>query len=149
MPIKIPSVPVQKEAQGTPSSRCISCEQTIAESYAAYLCDESRLPGGRADELIFAYSEAQIVEVLRRAKGTRTSVTLSAARTGIVGGAVPQGGILLSLEFMNRFIDAFPLEADPGVGVGVRREVEISQRVPHALEISTIKASSRSHSFRR
>ena len=89
---------------GVPALKSITHADEIRESYAAYLCDESRLGDCRADEVVFAHSEEQVVALMRRADESRKPVTVSGARTGIVGGAVPSGGILLSLENMKRFL---------------------------------------------
>ena len=106
MKCTITSVTPLEELPNTPSLRKISSNKEINDSYAAYLTDESRFPGGKADNMIFAYSEKQVIDTLKQAFDSSTSVTVSAGRTGIVGGAVPQGGILLSLEGMNRFLGA-------------------------------------------
>jgi len=99
----IQSVACYDDIPGTLPLKVVDSEKEIEESYAQYLIDESRLPGGKLDEIIFVHSEKQIVDVLARAHASRIPVTVSAARTGIVGGAVPQGGILLALENLNRF----------------------------------------------
>ena len=102
----ISSVMPLKELPNTPPLKEIASDKEIEESYAAYLTDESRFPDGKADKIIFAYSEKQVAETLKQAFTSSTAVTVSAGRTGIVGGAVPQGGILLSLEGMNHFLGA-------------------------------------------
>ncbi len=106
MKCTIQSVTPLEELPNTPSLKVIRSKEEINESYAAYLTDESRLPGGSAESVIFAHSEKQVVKVLKQASASSTPVTVSAGRTGIVGGAVPQGDILLSLEGMNRFLGA-------------------------------------------
>ena len=98
-----PAAPYEELVQNPPMKR-ITSKKEIEESYVAYLTDESRLPGGVADELVFVYSEKQIVETLRRASFSGISITVSSGRTGIVGGAVPSGGIVMVMENMNRFL---------------------------------------------
>ncbi len=78
----------------------IAGEAEIQERYAVYLQDESRYGEPNALRLYFPASEAQLSAVLREMNEARTPVTISAGRTGIVGGAVPSGGILVSLERM-------------------------------------------------
>jgi D-lactate dehydrogenase (cytochrome) len=66
-----------------------------------YLHDESRL-GGRADWIIFPEAAAEAAAAISRAAAEVLALTIQGARTGITGGAVPQGGLVLSGERMNR-----------------------------------------------
>ncbi|MBN1894075.1 FAD-binding oxidoreductase [bacterium] len=84
----------------------------IPESYASHLKDESRLQGGHAEGLLFAHSEEQILRAIEQVHEKKSHLTLSAGRTGIVGGAVPLGGFLLSLERMDRVLGAAWSEDD-------------------------------------
>ena len=67
-----------------------------------YLTDASNMPGGHAEKLFVPENEGEIVEILREANEKRIPVTVSGARTGTVGGAVPFGGWVISLEKLNR-----------------------------------------------
>lgn len=69
-----------------------------------YLFDESKLSGGSAERILFPTATAEVCNQMRELAKSGEAVTLSAARTGITGGAVPFGGVLLSLEKMNRFL---------------------------------------------
>lgn len=94
----------------------------VPDPDAIYLSDESRLQG-QAARIFFPRSEEEIVAVMRAASAARTPLTISGGRTGIVGGAVPQGGWLLSLEKMDRVLGlrrapdgaGFLLRCQPGV----------------------------------
>jgi len=107
---------------GRPPTR-IDEPERISESYADYLSDESRYGPPSADLLVFAHDEEQVAAVLTGAAESGTSVTVSGARTGIVGGAVPTGGMLLSLAEMNRVLgvrrtgDRVALVAEPGLSI--------------------------------
>ncbi len=89
---------------------------------AAYLSDESRLPGC-ADKIFFPRSEADVVAILRSAGEEGKKITLSGGRTGITGGAVPDGGWLVSAEKMNSVLglrhdparDMFFIRCQPGI----------------------------------
>ena len=117
----------------TPDMKCmkvIRSSKKIRESYASYLSDESHLTGGMANELVFVYSEEQIAEILRGAFAFETPVTISAGRTGVVGGAVPVGGTVLVLENMNLITGArwnglsqeWTIRVQPGLSLeGLRR----------------------------
>lgn len=63
-----------------------------------YLRDESRLADGAADCVYLPENEAEVAEVLRECQAKGTKVTVSGARTGIAGGAVPHGGIVVAAE---------------------------------------------------
>ncbi|MDR0759337.1 MAG: FAD-binding oxidoreductase [Treponema sp.] len=69
----------------------------------SYFRDESRL-GGQADYIVFPEDAAQAAAAIRRAANEGLPLTLQGARTGIAGGAVPQGGLILSTEKMDRFL---------------------------------------------
>lgn len=94
-----------------------------------YLTDASNMASGHASKLVVPESVDEIVEVLREANARGTAVTVSGARTGTVGGAVPFGGTILSLEKLNKIksIDREAMTAvvEPGVILGnLAREVE-------------------------
>ncbi|MCG3220465.1 MAG: FAD-binding oxidoreductase [Candidatus Heimdallarchaeota archaeon] len=93
------------EASSFESIRSIRGDKKIAESYPGYLVDESKISGGHAQWLFFPTSEHEIVSIISKMKEEKQAITISAARTGIVGSAVPLlGGAVVSLERMNDFI---------------------------------------------
>src|SRR5262245_16019735 len=57
---------------------------------------------GEADEIVTPASEAEVIAFLERASRTSLPVTISGAGTGVTGGRVPHGGVMLSLEKLNR-----------------------------------------------
>jgi D-lactate dehydrogenase (cytochrome) len=63
-----------------------------------YLKDASNLTGGYADEVVFPEDENDVVLVLDEACRTRTPVTIAGNGTGLVGGRIPFGGVVLSTE---------------------------------------------------
>ncbi len=69
----------------------------VKGQYPDYLRDESRRTG-RAELISFAVSEEDIRQVLH----SRHSITTQGSRTGITGGAVPDGGHILNLSRMTR-----------------------------------------------
>jgi len=71
------------------------------DDYTKYLTDESRKQG-RVTALAFPRNTAEVCGAVLAAKTMGLSVTVSGARTGITAGAVPDGGMLISLERMNR-----------------------------------------------
>ncbi|MCA1625509.1 MAG: FAD-binding oxidoreductase [Acidobacteria bacterium] len=76
--------------------------KTQADKLLNYLTDASNLPGGHAEKLFVPESAAEIAEILKEANEKKFSVTVSGARTGTVGGAIPFGGVLISMDKLNR-----------------------------------------------
>jgi FAD/FMN-containing dehydrogenase len=71
---------------------------------------------GRADEFLRPSSEAEVVEILRRASTTRTPVTIVGGLTGLTGGAAARSGWAVSMERLSQ-IDIRSGSAICGPGV--------------------------------
>ncbi len=94
---------------------------------ARYLADESRMTGS-ADEVAWPETPAEISELLHEATERRAPVTVSGAGTGIVGGRVPVGGIVLATDRLARVGEPRPLEGGgPAAGA-----LEVGAGVPLA-----------------
>jgi glycolate oxidase len=101
-----------------------------AEALEPYTHDE--VVGLRAapEVVVRVTSARQVAEVLKLAQQARVPVTPRGAGYGLSGGAVPvQGGIVLSLEKMNRILDIdkenLMVTVEPGVITGnIHRAVE-------------------------
>lgn len=76
--------------------------KTQRDEIENYLIDASNLPGGHSDKLYIPETAAEIAEILKDANENSIPVTVSGARTGTVGGAIPFGGWIISLEKFNR-----------------------------------------------
>ena len=96
--------------------------KTAPEEIQNYLTDASNMPGGHAEKLFVPESADDIAQILREANDSGIPVTISGARTGTVGGAVPFGGYVISMERMNKIksIDRETMKAvvEPGVILG-------------------------------
>src|SRR3982751_5248376 len=96
--------------------------RTAPEELQNYLTDASNMQGGYASKLFIPESAAEVSEILRGANEIRTPVTVSGARTGTVGGAIPFGGYVVSLERLNRIKDidraSGTAVVEPGVILG-------------------------------
>ena len=79
--------------------------KTEIEDLQNYLIDASNLPNGNAEKLFLPETREEIVEILKEANEKNIHVTVSGARTGTVGGAIPFGGYVISLEKFNRIIE--------------------------------------------
>jgi len=93
-----------RPAPGAPGAAVEGTER-IAGDYSSYLRDESRLSGGTAARLFFPKNEAEVAAFLSEMNARGLPVTVSGGRTGIVGGAVPRSGGLLSLEKLDGIVD--------------------------------------------
>ncbi|MBN2031297.1 FAD-binding protein [bacterium] len=127
----IQTIHPKSNTQNMHSIKVIQPAKTIKENYKSYLMDESRFAGGKADQLIFAYSEDQISRTMRQSFQSNTPVTISAGRTGIVGGAIPLEGTLLSLEGMDQLVGVrwndkdkcWYVQVQPGVSLQRLQEI--------------------------
>ncbi len=72
--------------------------KTQREDLQDYLTDASNLAGGNAEKLFVPETKEEIYEILCNANEEGIGVTVSGSRTGTVGGAIPFGGIVISLE---------------------------------------------------
>ncbi|MBX3292366.1 MAG: FAD-binding oxidoreductase [Acidobacteria bacterium] len=92
------------------------------EELQNYLADSSNMPGGHAERLVVPETADEVASILREASDAGTPVTVSGARTGTVGGALPFGGVVLSMERLNKIksIDKIAMTAvvEPGVLLG-------------------------------
>lgn len=70
------------------------------QGYESCFTDESKR-SGRADALVFPRTTEEVAWAVRRAAERDWPVTVSGARTGIAAGAVPEGGLVVSLERMS------------------------------------------------
>src|SRR5829696_4977926 len=77
----------------------IKSEQDEIQSF---LADASNTAGGRAERVLFPESPEEAARALAAAARERTPVTVAGAGTGVVGGRVPHGGVVLSTARLNR-----------------------------------------------
>ncbi|MFX1367512.1 MAG: FAD-binding oxidoreductase [Promethearchaeota archaeon] len=103
--------------------KAITDQAEITDTYALYLDDESHSFDGAAEKIVFPTSTHQVSAVLKDAFQSGTCVTIQGGRTGLTGGAVPLGGIILNLEKMTKLLymnhsdqdDQFSIAAQAGV----------------------------------
>ncbi len=83
----------------------------LTEDLADYLRDESRR-AGHAERIVFPRTVQEIIEVL----DAQVPITIQGGRTGITGGCVPAGGLVLNLSRMNALgkIDGDRMTVQPG-----------------------------------
>ena len=84
---------------------CISDQEKILSSYSLYLIDESKMEGGKTDLLFFPKSEDEVAFIISDLYEKRIPFTIQGGRTGIVGGAIPLTGALITFDLMNNILD--------------------------------------------
>jgi len=102
---------------------------SINDRYKDYLSDESRLIG-KAQSISFPGSEAEAAEIISAMGKNEIPVTAQGAKTGLVGGAVPESGHILNLSRMNRVNEYLQtetgshlLKVEPGITLQELRKV--------------------------
>ncbi len=76
--------------------------KTQIDELQNYLTDASNMQGGFAEKLYIPESAEDVGAILKDANASGSPVTISGARTGTVGGAIPFGGIVISVEKLNK-----------------------------------------------
>ncbi|MFN7966311.1 MAG: FAD-binding oxidoreductase [Acidobacteriota bacterium] len=71
---------------------------TDPSSIEPYLRDESRMPGGAASAIWVPDSTEELRQAICDARAQRQPVTVAGAGTGITGGRIPAGGVVISTE---------------------------------------------------
>ncbi len=104
--------------------------RTDAEALEKYAHDETVGVWAQPDVVVYVRSAQQVADIFRLAQRERIPVTPRGAGYGLSGGAVPvYGGIVLSLEKMNRILEIdhrnLMVTVEPGVITGdIHRAVE-------------------------
>lgn len=86
------------------------------DKYVDYLSDESKLQG-YCDYIEFPICEEDVVDLINKCSKEDITITVQGGRTGIVGGSVPQGGLLMNMSKMDKIlrIEGDILSVMPGV----------------------------------
>lgn len=79
--------------------------KTQTDELQNYLTDASNMQGGFADKLFIPENAEEIAAIINEANERKIPVTVSGARTGTVGGAIPFGGYVISLEKLNKILE--------------------------------------------
>ncbi len=96
---KTPAVPLS-------DIRKIQGQSRIKEFFPGYLMDESKFSTEEvsAELLFFPKNENELAAVMKECNQKNLLMTISGARTGIVGSAVPLGGVVISLEKLEEIL---------------------------------------------
>jgi D-lactate dehydrogenase (cytochrome) len=95
--------------------------KTAPDEIQNFLSDASNMAGGSVERVLFPETAEEVAEILARATHEGTPVTVSGAGTGIVGGRVAFGGIVLATDRLNHIGEI----AKDGVGGRGRAEAGV------------------------
>lgn len=76
--------------------------KTQPDEIQSFLADSSNMQGGHASRVVFPENAEEISAIFVEATRDRTPVTIAGAGTGLVGGRVPFGGIVLATDRLNK-----------------------------------------------
>lgn len=104
---------------------------SMSEQYEEFLIDESKF-SGYADSISFPESEEEVIAVLKTLASEGIPLTVQGGKTGITGGAVPQGGHIMNLSRMNRVKDSVlnedgtgSITVEPGINlIDLKKEIQ-------------------------
>src|SRR5689334_20590032 len=77
-------------------------DKSQPDEIQSFLADASNMQGGYAARVIFPEDAREVADVLAEATRKLTPVTIAGAGTGIVGGRVPFGGVVVSTSRLNK-----------------------------------------------
>lgn len=77
--------------------------KTVQDEIQNYLKDASNFKGN-CNAVYFPETESDIISILKEANKNKTIVTITGNRTGLTGAGVPNGGIVISTEKLNKII---------------------------------------------
>ena len=82
--------------------RCVAGYVAIKSDYPVFLTDESRLESDSAEWLFFPENESELTAIILEMNKRQVPMTFAGARTGLVGGSVPAGGAVISMQRFNQ-----------------------------------------------
>ncbi|MEW6041090.1 MAG: FAD-binding oxidoreductase, partial [Elusimicrobiota bacterium] len=137
----------KEDHQNTPQIRIIEGSEKIISQFSAYLQDESKLSAGDIQYLAFAETEKQVSEFLKDMSAKKIPVYVSNGRTGVVGGAVPKSGALLTVEKMDKILgtrnvnDEIWIRCQAGVVLeNLHKEAQTSQGYFYPVDVTETSA---------
>jgi len=93
-------------------------KKTLQDEIQNYLVDASNFRGN-CEAVYFPENVEEVVQILTSANAAKTNVTIAGNHTGLTGSGIPQNGIVISTERLNRLIELNTKEnfaiVEPGV----------------------------------
>ncbi|MCD4849058.1 MAG: FAD-binding oxidoreductase [Candidatus Aegiribacteria sp.] len=98
--------------------RSITGKENIEDSCANILTDESNLPGAWCDKAVWPETAEEVQAFVRNSAKNRVPITVSGGLTGIAGGALPEGGAVVSTSSLKKMeYDDGLITAEAGVTI--------------------------------
>lgn len=94
------------------------------DTVKGFLEDNSGLKGGHVEKVFFPETTEDISEILTKANQQSTLVTIAGNGTGVTGGRIPFGGIVIATERLNRILDIKRIDDKSGI-IGVQAGVTL------------------------
>lgn len=94
----------------------IKSDKDVIESY---LHDESGLLGAHCDKVYVPQNYHEVSDILKEASSQGIPVSVSGAGTGVAGGRLPFGGIIISVEKLDSILDVSPGSMTVQAGVTI------------------------------
>jgi D-lactate dehydrogenase (cytochrome) len=88
------------------------------DEFQNYLSDASNYQG-TADAVYLPQSEEELIELLKKCNTGKVRITISGNGTGLTGGRVPEGGVVISTEKLNSLMELNVAEKYVRVGPGM------------------------------
>ena len=92
--------------------------QTDPDEFAGRLVEDRGLFKGTALALLRPASTTEVAECVRLCRDACVPLVVQGGNTGLVGGGVPDGGVILTTDRLNRIFDFDPVNATMTVGAG-------------------------------
>ena len=77
--------------------------KTDKSDFESYLADAANIKGD-CETVLIPENEEELISIVKSANSDGNRITIAASRTGLNGGSVPDKGILVSLEKLNKII---------------------------------------------
>lgn len=78
--------------------------KTAPDEIANYLVDAANVKGF-CDAVYFPENESEVIQIIKDAYNNNTRVTISGNGTGLTGGRVPRGGIVIATDKLNKVLE--------------------------------------------
>lgn len=78
--------------------------KTNPDEFENFVVDASNFKG-KCDAVYFPENVEEIVEIIKKANKNKTKVTVAGNRTGLTGACVPQNGIVIATDKLNRILE--------------------------------------------
>ena len=79
--------------------------KTDRDIIKSYFEDSSNLKGGHAEEIVIPEDAAELASFMKEANSKKVPVTISGGGTGTTGSRIPFGGVVISLERLNKIAE--------------------------------------------